>query len=484
MAEITFIYRSKKETGNLSIRLAHGKEIDLRVSSKIISKKEYWFKRTTKNGKTKTIHIQLKDISNLIEGSVEHKEFLKKIKEQIKEKFIVDYNKGIPIEGNWLKKAVSKFSSTLDTKEKIKEKILSKEKKLKKKKEKKERIRIANLLSTAIEKMFIKYATNNSELKKYRVTLKVLQEFQQDQGQIFKIINFGQNFADLFMNWGLLIMKYQKSYINSQLGRIQSAVVNSYENDTKKIIKVSRTYRSVKGFKNEYKGKIVTILNYKELDIIEQTIIEDKELQDAKNAILIGCETGLRYSDMNKLIDDNINEVNGVKYWKFKMNKVDKIVKVVITDRIRYLIDKYGLPKTNYPSNEVKLNKDVKKVCELCNLNDKEKGSKSISVKVKGKSVRRNIVGIYPKHELVTTRTLRRSFATNYAGKIDINSIKTALGHATEAQTRAYINEENETNIILTKHQLDKFHENRNYEKQLEKEKPKMLVIKNKSAQN
>ena len=484
MSKITFQYRSTKEIGNLSIRLIHGKEIDLRTSSKIQSKKKYWFKRTTKNGKTKTIHIQPKDISNLINGAIKHKEALKEIESKIKEQFFIDYNKGKPIESKWLKKVVLKFSSILDSREKIQDNALLKEKKRKKKKEKKERIRKANLISSAIEKMFIKYATNESELKKYKVTLKVLQEFQQDHKQIFKIVNFGQDFANLFMNWGFLEMKYQKSYINSQLGRIQSSIINSYDNDTKRIIKVSRTYRSFNGFKNVYKGKIVTILNYNELDLIDDTIIEDIELQDAKKAILIGCETGLRYSDMNKLVDDNIKEVDGVKYWKFRMNKTDKIVKVVITKRIMYLIDKYGLPVTNYPSNEVKLNKHVKQVCQLCNLNHKERGYKSISLKVKGEIVRRNVVDVYPKYELVTTRTLRRSFATNYAGKMDTNLIKTALGHATEAQTRAYINEENETNIGLTKYQSDKFHEERNLEKQLSKKMSKMVIIKNKSSLN
>ncbi|MFT5751829.1 MAG: hypothetical protein ACI86L_001334, partial [Dokdonia sp.] len=48
MAKLFFIYRGTKELGNLSIRLIHGTEIDYRVSSSIVSKKEYWFKRTTK----------------------------------------------------------------------------------------------------------------------------------------------------------------------------------------------------------------------------------------------------------------------------------------------------------------------------------------------------------------------------------------------------------------------------------------------------
>ena len=64
MAKINFIYRGKEDSGKLSIRLVHGKDIDYRIATPIESKKEYWFKRTTKNGKTTQKHLQLKDLPN------------------------------------------------------------------------------------------------------------------------------------------------------------------------------------------------------------------------------------------------------------------------------------------------------------------------------------------------------------------------------------------------------------------------------------
>ena len=484
MSKITFQYRSTKETGNLSIRLIHGKEIDIRTSSTIQSKKEYWFKRTTKNGKTKTIHIQTKDISNTIKGAIEHKESLTEIETKIKDKFFIDYNKGKPIEIKWLKKAVLEFSSILDTKEKIQEVISLRGNKAEKKKLKKEIIANANLLSTAVEKMFIKHATNKAELSKYKVTLKLLLEFQQDQKQIFKIADLNQDLANLYMNWGLLEMRYQKSYINAQLKKLRSSAVNSYENDEKEIIKISKTLRSFKMFKDIYKGKIVNTLDYDELDIIEKKTIKDARLQDAKKAILIGCETGLRYSDMNKLIDDNIKEVDGIRYWKFRTEKTDAIVQITITNRIIYLIDKFGLPKTNYPTNGVKLNIDIKEVCKLSCIDENTKGNKPIAIEVNGKNVIRNVVDFYPKYQLMTSRTFRRSFATNYFGKIDTSLIMVITGHATENQLRAYINNHDETNIKRTKEQSDEFHEKRDYKKQQAKENPVMLVVKNASSQN
>jgi len=43
---------------------------------------------------------------------------------------------------------------------------------------------------------------------------------------------------------------------------------------------------------------------------------------------------------------------------------------------------------------------------------------------------------------------------------------------------RLYINEEDETNIGLTKYQSDEFHQKRIYDKQQRKENPKMLIVK------
>jgi integrase len=479
MAKITFQYRGTKETGNLTIRLIHGKEIDIKTSSAIQSKKEYWLKRTTKNGKTTNRHLKWYEISNSINGAVKHKEELKKIEKDILDKLIIDSNKGEPIEIGWLKKTVSEFTLALDTKKKIKEAIAIKENKEEKEGTEKERIYKINLLSSAVKKMFVKYASNPDELKKYKVTLNFLLKFQEHSKREFTILDLGNNFAQLFINWSLLEMEYSKSYTNAQLKRLRSSAVNTYEGDDENIVKTSKTLRSFDLCKDIYKGKIVVTLGYKELDKIDDTIIENERLLDAKRALLIGCETGLRYSDMNKLVDENIKRVVGVKYWKFRTQKTDAIVQITITNRILYLIDKYGLPKTNYPDNGVKLNLNIKKVCSLSGIDEEIKGSKAVVKVINGKKQIRNNIGLHEKHLLITSRTFRRSFATNYFGKIDTSLIMVITGHSTEKQLRGYISNNEETNIKSTKEQIDKFHQKREYEKQQAKENPTMVVIRN-----
>jgi integrase len=461
MAKINFLYRGKKDTGKLSVRLVHGKDIDYRISSPIESKKDYWFKRTTKNGKTVTKHVQLKDLIANDAIGINHKAELTKIEISLLTAFIQDYNKGVPITKEWLKSAISEAIPILDTKEKIdtvskkNQEYADAEQKLK------DSIIKANLLSSAIEKMFVKYQTNKNELKKYKVTSNLLEKYQKIKKKTFKIKDLNQDFADEFKNWSHIDMKYSKSYTNAQLKRFRSSAVSTFENDDNNIIEVSKKLKTFTMFKDIYKDKIVISLDYDELDKIDNKVIQDPKLQDAKKAILIGCETGLRYTDQNKLIDANIRNIQGVNYWQFRTDKTDSIVQITISERILYLINKYGLPQTNYPSNGVKLNRDIKKVCQIAEINETIKGSKATVLKINNKKVTRNFVDQHPKHKLITSRTFRRSFATNYYGKIDTSLITAVTGHSTEKQLRAYINVEDESNIQRTKNQIDKFHEER-----------------------
>lgn len=465
MAKINFLYRGNKKTGKLSIRLIHGKDIDYRVVTPIESKKAYWFKRTTKNGETAYIHLQLNNISINDADFKAHKTVLEHAQNSILNAFLTDYNNGTPITSDWLKETVNEKLSILTNKEEINKASIEIDEKKEEVQNRKDFIAHANLLSTAIEKMFVVYKTNNRELKKYKVTHGLLLKYQDSKNHVFTIKELNQDFANHFKNWAFLEMKYSKSYINAQLKRFRGSAVKAYESDEENIIQVSKTLRTFTMFDKVYKDKIVVTLNYEELDKIDNKKITDPELLDAKKAILIGCETGLRYSDLNKLVDTNIKNVDGINYWKFRTEKTDTLVQITVSERMLYLINKYGLPQTNYPSNGVKLNEDIKTVCGLAGINESIKGKKSTVIEIKGKKVIRNITDNYPKCDLITTRTFRRSFATNYYGKIDTALITAITGHATEQQLRAYINNNDESNVVRTKKQMDQFHEERKNKK-------------------
>ena len=465
MATINFQYRGVNDTGKLSIRLIHGKDIDYRISTPIFSKKEYWFKRTSKNGKTVFVHRNLNELT-FNTAVTEHKNTLEDFENLILNKFEIDFNAGVPITREWLKFVIAEVTPMLDKKEFIKSKELEQNTKKLEEVELGENLLKKNLLSNAVNEMFIKYASNKNELKKYKVSEKLLDKFEKHQKQVFKIKDLNQDFADRFMNWAYIDMNYKKSYINGHLKRFRRASVYMYENDELDIIEVSKKLKTFKIFSDIFKNKIVTTLNYDELDKIDNTPVT-AELEDAKKAILLGCETGLRYSDFNKLNDSNHTNKKGIDCWEFKTQKTDKIVTIPKSKRILYLLNKYGIPNTNYPDNGVKLNEDIKTVCLTAELTDKVQGEKTIIKKINGKKTRRTVTDLYPKCELICTRTFRRSFATNYYGKIDTSLITSITGHTTENMLRAYINVKDDSNVLRTVQQIDDFHKKRKVVKKL-----------------
>lgn len=478
MATINFLYRGKSDTGKLSIRLIHGKDIDCRVSTPILSVKKYWYKRTTKNDKTVFVHRKLDELT-FNTNVIEHKNTLDTFKDLILNKFEVDYNAGMPITQEWLKSVIVEVFPMIDKKEFIKLKQLEQNAKKLKSIELEENLLKKNLLSNAINEMFIKYASNKNELKKYKVSEKLLDKFQEHQKQIFKIKDLNQDFADRFMNWAYIDMNYKKSYINGHLKRFRRASVYMYENDELDIIEVSKKLKTFKVFSDVFKNKIVITLNYDELDIIDNTQVS-AELEDAKKSILLGCETGLRYSDFNKLNDNNHTNKKGIDCWEFKTQKTDKIVTIPKSKRILYLLNKYGIPNTNYPDNGVKLNEDIKAVCLKAELTEKVQGEKTVSKKINGITSIRTVTDLYPKCELICTRTFRRSFATNYYGKIDTSLITSITGHTTENMLRAYINVKDDSNVLRTVEQINDFHKKRTVVKKLHLQ----LVSKKESNNN
>ena len=82
----------------------------------------------------------------------------------------------------------------------------------------------ANLLSSAIERMFVRYKTNNNELKKYKVTHGMLLKFQDYKNQVFTSTYGGRSF--LFAatkeesNWSV-----KESWNNKAQGYMSSPLI-------------------------------------------------------------------------------------------------------------------------------------------------------------------------------------------------------------------------------------------------------------------
>jgi len=78
-------------------------------------------------------------------------------------------------------------------------------------------------------------------------------------------------------------------------------------------------------------------------------------------------------------------------------------------------------------------NKQIKALCRMAGIEDLVSGFKN------NPKTRRKEVVSAPKYEFVTSHIMRRSFASNYYGKIEMPFLMNITGHSKESTFLTYI---------------------------------------------
>lgn len=187
-------------------------------------------------------------------------------------------------------------------------------------------------------------------------------------------------------------------------------------------------FRSKK-FKMLQEDSVSTYLNNQELEHLAGLDLSDnKSLDQVRDRFLISCYTGLRFSDMQRLTPGHING----DFIRIKTKKTDQDVTIPIHRVVKKIIEKYNY---NWPAtiSNQKFNEYLKKLAK-----DKAKFDSVITT---SHSLANNRVFTNrPKHELITSHTARRSFATNaYLDGVPSLLIMAITGHTTERSFLKYI---------------------------------------------
>lgn len=473
MASYKYHYRGSKENGNISIRLIH-KELDCTLSTPYVTKRNYWIQKTTKNGKPSTKHKKVEELKGDDNLKIHQAELIR-FREKLEIQLEKDLNNGVPITKEWLKQAILQNSKALTSTEKIKEE----QDRINEAKARQESINEKNKLLNIINFIYPKYSNElgKNELKKFKTTHNWITQYQNyklEKKEIatdLKAIDFTQSFANDFKNWAVSENKYKTSSAVGHLKRIKRAIKYAESNEDEGVIITHRFINDItfitKRESQKKNDKIIVRLSFDEFDKIDNLdLTNNKALREVQKCMLIGSETGLRFTDFGKLNDDNLKTtIDGVSYWEFKTSKTKKWVQITKTDRLKYFLYKYGNPKTNYSDNEdIVINRGMKEICRMAGINEETEMEISTSVQIDnktGKQERRYVKGIYPKYKGITTRTLRRSFATNYYGLMDTELITNVTGHQDVRSLREYIDVHDDSNISISFHKINEIHRNR-----------------------
>lgn len=151
-----------------------------------------------------------------------------------------------------------------------------------------------------------------------------------------------------------------------------------------------------------------------------------------RDLFLIGCYTGLRFSDFTELQPGNFKKTaEGKEFIEMMTRKTGIKVTIPVKSELREILAAYDYQPPKAISNQ-NFNEYLKEVGELAGLIEPTMLTRFRNGK--------RIDQTFPKYELMTTHTARRSFATNaYKAGVPVKYIMSVTGHKTEREFYKYV---------------------------------------------
>ncbi len=277
-----------------------------------------------------------------------------------------------------------------------------------------------------VESYITESALNKREgtIKVYNTTFKYLKEYSLK----YKNIDF-ENITLEFYNHYTSFLAQEHLLSANTVGKHIKTIKSFMNEATERGINENLEFRKKK-FKTIREESDTVYLSIKELQQFEKLDLKAiPRLDKVRDLFLIGCYTGLRFSDFTQIQPENINNDNTMLF--IRTLKTSERVAIPLHKTVREILKKHNnkLPKAF--TNQV-MNNYLKEVASLANI--KELVETTIT---RGGKVEKSVL---PKFKLISTHTARRSFATNlYIADIPAISIMKITGHKTERSFMQYI---------------------------------------------
>ena len=273
----------------------------------------------------------------------------------------------------------------------------------------------------------------------YGTTLNVLKEYQKTLKTPLTFDSINMDFYEHFVTYLTNARGFAKNTIGGHIKEIK--VFMDYAND--KGYTANQGHRHKKFKKIEETPETIYLNDTELLTLYTLDLSNNARLDRVRDLFIIGCYTGLRFSDLSQLTPDKFTE-DGTRL-KIKTVKTGEIVVIPLHWTIKEILQKYNGEPPRVISNQ-KMNEYIKELAELAKINERVTITKTKG----GLNFEQN----FEKWELVTVHTARRSFATNmYLAGVPTISIMKITGHRTERAFMKYIKVSQEQNADkLSKH--------------------------------
>lgn len=409
-----FIIKSKSENSNIYVRFTDSKRNDQKTKTDIFVKFNNWSK--TKQQVKNNTDTPERDKINAT---------LRKIENYLLEQHNNDTIEQKYISSTWLKEQIKNFFGRADKKE----------------------------LHTIYFIDWIQKFIDESPTRLYQgepVKKRTIQHYITTK---YKLDNYEKHFNTKlrFQDIGLEFYRNFLFYCQN-IEKINNNTIGGYVTNLKKWCKIieieglpiNQQYRHSEFSTISNKTKDVYLTESEINTVFNHDFSHSERLDNVRDNFIIGLRTGLRISDFMQLkkiniIDGNI-EIETAKNFYPVVIPLHQQIKDILLKR-----------NGNLPNqiSDAKFNEYVKEVCKEVGFIEMVEGAKMINKKdekdffpniaIISKNKNRKEFGTYPKHELITSHSCRRSFASNLYGKLPNMTIMAITGHKTETQFLKYI---------------------------------------------
>jgi len=257
---------------------------------------------------------------------------------------------------------------------------------------------------------------------KYTTVKNMLKGFNTSRGAEIDFSDFNSDLFAELVNYMVNIKNYSVNNYGRTIGFITTvlryATIREYNSNIK--------FQAV--FKRTSEPSDSIYLTEDELETLyKKDLSGNFRLERVRDLFLIGCWTGLRFSDFTTIRKE---DVHGDRI-RLKTQKTKQTVIIPIHPTVRAILEKYNYELPPPISNQ-KFNKYIQEIAKAAEINSPftkfiTKGGKSVST-------------TRPKHEAVSSHVARRSFATNaYKRGIEPLLIMAITGHTTQVEFLKYI---------------------------------------------
>lgn len=272
---------------------------------------------------------------------------------------------------------------------------------------------------------------NETQIKNYNSSLVAFKAFEEHRKERVYLSEFTQSVYDEFMIYCERVRNFSVNYRGNH--------IKNY----KKILGVAETeykYGVHPDYKKSAFSKVserteAIALNESEIQLMyDYDFSSNPKLENCRDFAIIGFWTGMRIGDLMKQKIDLTKDYITVTPSKTKKSS-GVVVMIPIHEHVRSIVKTRGMPK---PIIDQDFNIQIKDVCKNVGIVQKAKGS--LLVYNKEKEIWRKKTGEYEKYLLVSSHTMRRSFATNlYKAGFDMISIMHITGHKKVSEFLNYI---------------------------------------------